>query len=742
MSDNFDRLQTYIERLREQAKVEKNDVRHRHYAGYINQFISEFCNERVYLVGSTGENLKLRWSKNGGDADFLLCTGMFEIPVENLQFRADTPCYVWLKSDGLESKINFDLIDDKYIPTGLLRSVSTEFFTILRGIYLIVTSTLDTVPGRQSRVTTTGLPSRVGLARTEYRNLKIPDDRMANPSDNKNEIKRLRTDKPKTERYGKDVVIHKKDKEIMDSIINMIVFAKTRESTGSHDGQFRNFAHVMNIVQKRRQDGQAFTIGECKDDGAEDVIISHEKSVQDEGQSTPEVKRNRQPLTKPSTEEFKQILSDVEGTYEERTSKDFVPAIRVKGMLKFMADWENRNGFWPKTEDRHRISKCDVFVVSRYAPVAPDTDKDFCLSFNLAEMELARCMSQVQRDVFLILKSYLKGGFQASQDAINPQAELKLKTFHLKTALYWVSEREDPEIWKESNIKEALLKVLRFIAEAVMKGRLDHYFVPENNLFADLEEKDLDFIRKCMDQAIADPINYIHRFFDLDDGKPVKIQFTEDELNTLLEMREDGGLAKQADLIEEAIIDFHRGFNEGPRDANGNAPIVDAIKKTGERYLQDAERGELADLQENHDLAKARSQLTTLVGTLKLTQATNTTGDLSNLIRRALGSGLIQSHGAPLSNRESNGESQESQIETVRSEENTHQGSGVNTDAMPTSSRQSSHSRPGEKDTGKELLADALTLLAGAHNMDRESRRGAEDELKSKALSFFLGKPH
>ena len=234
--------------------------------------------------------------------------------------------------------------------------------------------------------------------------------------------------------------------------------------------------------------------------------------------------------------------------------------------------------------------------------MAPDTDKDFCLSFNLAEVELARCISQVQRDVFLILKSYLKGGFQAMQDG-------ELKTYHLKTALYWVSEGEDQGIWQERNTQETLLKVLQFIAEAVDKRRLDHYFIPENNIFAGFVEEELDLIRKCINQVIADPVTYIQHFFDLDVGKSMTIQLTEEELNSLLETRKDGGLEKQADSIEEAIRNFDRGLNAGPRDANMNAPILSAIQKTGERFLQDMEHGELTELQEIHDLENTKAKM-------------------------------------------------------------------------------------------------------------------------------------
>ena len=331
MSDSLNRMRAYIECLRESAKVVKKDVRQGHYAGYIKQFISEFCNEKVYLVESTGENLKLRWSKDGGDTNFLLCTGMFEIPAENLVFRRDTPCYVWLKAEGVNSAKNFDLIDNGYLPADLLRSVSPELFTFLRGIYLIVTSSLETVKYRPKMVTSTGLPSRDGLARTEYNNLKIQS-----PCWRKAVCCCLCLNKPKkTKNYGIDFAIHNRrlrtnveiqDKEIVDMIISMIV-ANESGSSGSIDSKLGNFYHVMNIVQMRREHA-----------------------------------------TTTSSDEFKQKRSDVMATYDKKTSEDFVPAIRFTGTLKCLTRWKTRNGFWPTTEDRNRISNCDVFVVSRNIP--------------------------------------------------------------------------------------------------------------------------------------------------------------------------------------------------------------------------------------------------------------------------------------------------------------------------------------------------------------------------------------
>ena len=60
-------------------------------------------------------------------------------------------------------------------------------------------------------------------------------------------------------------------------------------------------------------------------------------------------------------------------------------------------------------------------------------------------------------------------------------------------------------------------------------------------------------------------------------------------------------------------------------------------------------------------------------------------------------------------------------MKTEIGKESSHQGSGVNTDAMSQSFRQRSQSKSEEKTTEHELLAGALTLLAGAYNMDRES---------------------
>jgi hypothetical protein len=62
----------------------KNDIRYARYVNSINFFISKFGRERLHLVGSTDELSKLAYSKDDGDADFLLVSGKLEIPVENL----------------------------------------------------------------------------------------------------------------------------------------------------------------------------------------------------------------------------------------------------------------------------------------------------------------------------------------------------------------------------------------------------------------------------------------------------------------------------------------------------------------------------------------------------------------------------------------------------------------------------------------------------------------------------------
>lgn len=571
MSDQLLRL--YIKKLEKHATPTVNDKRHLSYVQYINAFLSLFGKERVVLVGSTAEKLKLRTSKFGGDADFLLCSGRLEIPIDNLEEREDCPCYVKIRADNLRSDACSDSIDG-YLSADILRGVRPELFTILRAMYTEVTSTADTIPGRESRVTTIGVPMKVGLARTEFRNLKIEGDVLPPKRSNKRlNVDRTTKETARLKKRWQKVRLNMSDMKIIQRILKIVRMGRVPGSKGEGYGQINYFADLLDSVMQR-------TPLEQEENSADDDEPSEDKEA-------------RPDILDESAENGSG--QKMKATYSDMTKKDFVPTLKLIGnrKLRCMVEWRKRveKASWPPRNVVEEIFKSDVFAVAREAPVNPDSRRDFCLSFNLAEIMLGQCLTTVQRRVYLILKSYLSGLFQSRHMALD--LELKLKTYYLKTAFFWVCERENPTIWTEDNIIEAVKTVLLFLQQCVKEKKLSHYFV-NSNLFADLDDLACDVLQHCIQEALDKPVQSIGEFKFIDDhsDERCEIWLTADELQSLEELKEDGGRFQHLNKLEDALIDLQRGFNEGPRDANGNSPIKEAVLKALDVFLEEERQRE------------------------------------------------------------------------------------------------------------------------------------------------------
>lgn len=600
----------YMKQLEEHATPTTNDKRHISYVKYINAFLSLFGKERVYLVGSTGELLKLRMSKFGGDADFLLCSGKLEIPIDNIEERKDFPCYVKIRADNLRSD-TLGNIADGYLSADLLRDVRPELFTILRAIYTEVTTSSDFIPGRKSRMTTIGVPMKVGLARTEFRNLQVEGDSLP-----KRPMKRLIYDRSadviaKLRKRWRGVHINMSDMKMLQRILKIVRMAKVPGSRGDNHGQMNYFAEMLESVMKRCVLEQETNGDDCAEATVGDV------------ESSTNMEQTPQSDTHPK----------VRATYSDMTKKDYVPALKVigDGRLRCLSEWVKRveKGSWPPRNVVDEILNTDVFVVAREAPLDPESCKDFCLSFNLAEMKLGQCLTNIQRRVYLILKSYLNGVFQKRHRALS--REMRLKTYYLKTAFFWVCERENPQIWTEENVIDAVKTVLQYLLRCVQGKNLSHYFV-DSNLFFELEDLDCDILQHCIDEVLNNPVESIgeFKFINKDSDEREEIWLTANEARSLVELKEDSGRLQHLDKLEDEMIDMIRGFNEGPRDANGRAPIKEAVLKAFDIFFEEERQKGSDNGRSNFSVGEMATGNTTRRG--KVPQAAAIAGLLGNFV--------------------------------------------------------------------------------------------------------------
>lgn len=517
-------LQDYLKSLREYSESGRQGKLKAKYVDYINAFLEAVGNERIYLVGSTGENTKLQWSKDGGDVDFVLVSGELVIPSRNLESRTGMEDYVWIRSENLDCHF---CENSEYLRPIMLKTVSPDLFVFLRGFYVLFTATNEGIPYRSE----TAIGSKVGLAIEKYNDLLIgkpgePVKRGGNADKG-----RSKAVCKKLKKRWEGVPLNQACETLfrrIGKLINIII-----DSSSENNLSF--FAKAMDAVLNRSL--------------IKDADCDHIKSfVQDEDINE---------LTTLKITDNENVIA----TFTEKSSMDFVPALRVAGDLPFMDEFSGRikKASWPGKAIADSILKNDVFIVSRLAPVKPNEDRDFRLSFNIQERTLAQNFPHVARNIYIILKSYLKGTFEKRMHNVN--ITNKLRSYHMKTIMFWMCERMANTFWNEQNTLFALNKVLDFLKKSLQSKKLEHYFI-RSNLYSGFEDFEFEFLLTCVKDIIHDPVGHISDFFEMDKAVIGEVLLNKDQTEYLKRLERKGGMTIYVDKLEDAVIDFTRGLTK------------------------------------------------------------------------------------------------------------------------------------------------------------------------------------
>ena len=97
------------------------------------------------------------------------------------------------------------------------------------------------------------------------------------------------------------------------------------------------------------------------------------------------------------------------------------------------------------------------------------------LSFSRAEGFLASQMEPKPRVCYLALKIYLKRKLKHVCPFV--------KSYHLKTLLFYFMETKSTQYWKETSAESVFLQLLQMLSEAFMNRQCPHYFIRELNLW-------------------------------------------------------------------------------------------------------------------------------------------------------------------------------------------------------------------------------------------------------------------
>ncbi|KAK3611416.1 hypothetical protein CHS0354_034862 [Potamilus streckersoni] len=126
---------------------------------------------------------------------------------------------------------------------------------------------------------------------------------------------------------------------------------------------------------------------------------------------------------------------------------DAVCTIPSKTWPKEADEWINRprpNG-WPTPEVIQKVVQAGCTLVPLGNPSSENRHIEWRISSLLGERELMWRLNNCQYYCFITLKYILK----MHLDKLFPD---KISTFHMKTILFWISEEQGLEYWREENI--------------------------------------------------------------------------------------------------------------------------------------------------------------------------------------------------------------------------------------------------------------------------------------------------
>lgn len=184
------------------------------------------------------------------------------------------------------------------------------------------------------------------------------------------------------------------------------------------------------------------------------------------------------------------------GSFGILESVDLVFAFRCPHWPSDAIEWAERKRNWPQPECVHKILQQGCALVAKGSGVSSTSHLEWRLSFSFAETELAQNLNPVQRRCYLVVKSLVK--------------DLKcngLPSYCVKCAFFWFLEEADPDIWKNSNLGDCILGVIKRLARFLQCYELPNYFVKQRNHLQAIPRESCEVISKELIQITKKPIS-------------------------------------------------------------------------------------------------------------------------------------------------------------------------------------------------------------------------------------------
>ncbi|XP_061192744.1 uncharacterized protein LOC133200946 [Saccostrea echinata] len=142
------------------------------------------------------------------------------------------------------------------------------------------------------------------------------------------------------------------------------------------------------------------------------------------------------------------------------------------------SSWIDRCITWPPTHVLNDIVNNGCHLVPIGHPLGLHQSEEWRISFSLAELKLVCAMNHCQFLTYGLLKVFLKEAINQSEDT-----DKLLCSYHMKTTLFWVIQRNMIPYWCPQNLLECFWVCFKVILQWVYEGICPNFFIPKNNMF-------------------------------------------------------------------------------------------------------------------------------------------------------------------------------------------------------------------------------------------------------------------
>ncbi|XP_062601283.1 uncharacterized protein LOC134262997 [Saccostrea cucullata] len=141
--------------------------------------------------------------------------------------------------------------------------------------------------------------------------------------------------------------------------------------------------------------------------------------------------------------------------------------------------WVDRCHSWPPSYTVDDIVRNGCHFVAIGHKLGKHADKEWRISFSLAEQKLVYSMNHSQFLTYGLLKLFLK---ESINHGLRDEDKF-LCSYHMKTAVLWMIQQNTLHHWFPQNLLECFWVCFKLILKWVYEGVCPNFFIPENNMF-------------------------------------------------------------------------------------------------------------------------------------------------------------------------------------------------------------------------------------------------------------------